>query len=109
MIERRNEERIPTSLSVRIWGLDSSGARFEQDAVARNISAGGALLSGIAQPLRPKDLIVVQYESNKASFRVVWTRPSGNNQKILAAVQRREADECPWRNLLNESVRFGLR
>jgi hypothetical protein len=109
MIERRIEERIPTSLSVRIWGLGSNGERFEQDAVARNISAGGALLSGINQQLRPKDLIVVQYQSNTASFRVVWTRPSENDQKILAAVQRREADECPWRDLLREPATARLR
>jgi len=109
MIERRAEERIPTSLSVRIWGLDSNGERFEQDVVARNISAGGALLSAINQQLRPRDLIVVQYQNNTASFRVVWTRPSENDQKTLAAVQRREADECPWWELLREPASLRLR
>jgi len=100
MMERRGEQRIPVSLKVRIWGIDKVGERFEQEAVARNISGGGALLSGINQALRPRDLLVVQYRANKASFRVVWTRPSGDDRRIIAAVQRREADECPWGELL---------
>ena len=102
MVERRAEERIAVSLRVRVWGLDSSGDRFEEEAVARNISGGGALLTGISKQLRPKDLVVVQYGENKASFRVVWTRASGDGQKNLAAIQRRETDECPWRELLTE-------
>jgi hypothetical protein len=100
MIDRRGEQRIPVCLKVRIWGIDNAGTRFEQEAVARNISSNGALLSGINQALRAKDLVVVQYRANKASFRVVWTRPSGDDRRIIAAVQRREADECPWGELL---------
>jgi hypothetical protein len=109
MIERRTEERIAVSLRVRVWGLDIAGERFEEEAVARNISSGGALLSGISKQLRPKDLIVVQYGESKACFRVVWTRAADDSQKNLAAVQRREADECPWRELLTEQVSLKAR
>jgi hypothetical protein len=99
MIERRTEERIAVSLRVRVWGLDIAGERFEEEAVARNIS----------KQLRPKDLLVVQYGENKACFRVVWTRASDDSQKNLAAVQRRETDECPWRELLTEQVSLKAR
>jgi len=103
MIERRAELRIPVTLSVKIWALDAEGNRFEQDAIARNISSSGALLCGVVPSLRPKDLMVVQYRNRQASFRVVWTRASGGQEKNLAAVQLREADECPWRELIVES------
>jgi len=103
MIERRSEERIPISLPVRVWGLDTGGERFEEEAVARNISGGGALLS-ISRQLRSRDLVIVQYKGNRACFRVVWARASDDSRKNLAAVQRRETDECPWRELLNEAV-----
>src|SRR5215467_14410781 len=104
MLDRRAEFRIPVTLPVKVWGLDAAGTRFEQDAVARNISTCGALLSGILQPLRAKDLIVIQYRNRKAGFRVVWTRNAGGVDKNLAAVQKREIDECPWQELIPEGV-----
>jgi hypothetical protein len=101
MLERRTEERLAADIPVRILGLDSNGVRFEQDAVAENISARGALLSGINQALRPRDLLIIRYREKQACFRVVWTRHSGGERKTQAAVQRREADECPWPELIS--------
>ncbi len=100
IIERRSEQRVPAAIEVRVFGLDAEGTRFEQGAIAANISFGGALLAGLAQTLRPSDLVVVRYRQKQACFRVVWTRNSGNERKIQAAVQRRETDECPWEELL---------
>jgi len=70
--------------------------RFSQVAQACNVSGRGALLSGLDQPLRPEDLIGVQYRKRRAKFRVVWLRDSRGPDKILAAVERLEAEACPW-------------
>jgi hypothetical protein len=100
MVERRREPRIPADLPVRVWGTNAHGISFVQDALARNISGSGALLSTIEQRLRSGDLIGVQYGHKKARFRVVWVRDSGTERKFQAAVQRMEGDECPWQEVL---------
>lgn len=96
MFDRRREPRVPSSLTVLIWGTDIEGQRFAQSAVARNISQHGALLAGIDGQLRPGDLLGVQHGAKRARFRVVWARRSGTQEKTLAAVQRLEAEVCPW-------------
>ena len=95
-VDRRREPRVESDLPVLIWGIDAQGLPFTQSALARNISGHGALLWGIEQLLRCADLIVVQYGKKRARFRVVWTRDSANGEKVRAAVQRLEAEECPW-------------
>jgi hypothetical protein len=95
-VDRRREPRVEPNLRVLIWGIDAQGLPFAQSALARNISRQGALLSGIEQVLRCEDLIVIQYGKKRARFRVVWTRNSDNGEKVRAAVQRLEAEQCPW-------------
>jgi hypothetical protein len=99
-VDRRREPRVESNLPVLIWGIDARGLPFAQKALARNISGQGALLSGIEQLLRCGDLMVVQYGKKRARFRVVWTRDSANGEKVRAAVQRLEAEECPWKEEL---------
>ena len=41
------EMRTPVDLGLRVWGMAADGGVFSQTARARNISGGGALLSGI--------------------------------------------------------------
>jgi len=99
-VDRRREPRVESDLEVLIWGIDAEGLPFTQTALARNISVQGALLSEVKQALRCGDPIVVQYGKERARFRVVWTRDSGNGEKIRAAVQKLEGEECPWRDEL---------
>ncbi|HXY15254.1 MAG TPA: hypothetical protein VEI26_12200 [Terriglobales bacterium] len=99
-VDRRREPRTEPDLAVIIWGIDSQGLPFAQTALARNISGQGALLSGLTQLLRCGDLIAIQYRKSRARFRVVWTRDTANGDKIRAAVQRLESDECPWKDAL---------
>lgn len=95
-VDRRREPRVESNITVLIWGIDAQGLPFTQSALARNISGRGALLLGIEQLLRCGDLIVIQYGKKRARFRVVWTRESANGEKVRAAVQRIEAEQCPW-------------
>ena len=95
-MERRKGFRFPAQLAILVWGINAKGIRFAQPAQACNVSSRGALLSGIEQPLRPEDLIGVQYGGRRAKFRVVWLRDSKGPGKILAAVERLGNEACPW-------------
>jgi hypothetical protein len=98
--DRRREPRIEADLVVTVWGVDTRGDRFLQEARARNISLSGALLSGLDAELRSGDVIGILYTGKKARYRIVWVRESGNGQKVRAAVHRISPDECPWKDLL---------
>ncbi|MGZ4825305.1 MAG: PilZ domain-containing protein [Terriglobales bacterium] len=101
-MERRDEPRFIENLPVRVWVIDERGRRLTQLAVAHNISRGGALLMGLEHQLRCGDLVVVEYRTVKARFRIVWIRDSEGPYKIKAAVQRLEEDRCPWEPVILE-------
>jgi hypothetical protein len=99
-IDRRSEPRTHANFVVTVWGVDTRGERFLQDAQVRDISFNGALLSGIAADLRGGDVIGLLYLGRKARYRVVWVRYDDMGDKIQAAIHRMEADPCPWDELL---------
>lgn len=101
-IDRRREPRTDADLGLMVWGVDTRGDRFLQEARARNISLSGALLTGLDAELRSGDVIGILYAGKKARFRVVWIRASGTSDKVQAAVHRFATDECPWKELLTE-------
>ena len=105
--DRRQEPRWPGNLQVMVWGVDTQGERFLQEAHAREVSLSGALLTGLDADLRSGDVIGVLYGKKKARYRVVWVRYDGGGEKMPAAVHRMSADECPWRELLNEAEGAG--
>lgn len=100
--DRRCEPRRDVGFALMVWGVDTRGERFLQEAYARNISLSGALLSGLDAELRSGDVIGILYAGKKARYRVVWTRHSGTSHKVQAAVHRFAPDECPWKDLLSE-------
>ena len=85
-----------------VWGVNTEGERFLQEAHARELSLSGALLTGLDADLRSGDVIGILYGKKKARYRVVWVRYDGGGEKMQVAVHRLEADECPWRELLSE-------
>ncbi len=101
-IDRRREPRTDADLPLMVWGVDTRGDRFLQQALAREISLSGALLSGLDAELRSGDVIGILYAGKKARYRVVWVRQSGNVEKVQAAVHRIAPDECPWKDLLDQ-------
>ena len=101
-IERRHEPRTGMSFSVIVWGVDTKGDRFVQEAQASEVSLGGALLSGLDVELRSGDVVGIVYVNKKARFRVIWIRMSDVGRKIQAAVHRIDPDVCPWQELLCE-------
>lgn len=103
--ERRREPRFESDLGLLVWGVDSQGERFLQEARARDISLSGALLSGLDAELKSGDVVGILYAGKKARFRVVWIRYDVTGDKMQAAVHRVTEDECPWRDLLPEPPR----
>jgi len=94
--DRRRESRVTADLGLLVWGLDTRGERFMQEARARDISLSGALLSGLDADLRSGDVVGILYAGKKARFRVVWIRYDGAGDKMQVAVHRFSGDECPW-------------
>jgi hypothetical protein len=105
--DRRREPRTDVDIVLTVWGVDTRGDRFLQEAHAREISLSGALLSGLDSELRSGDVIGILYAGRKARYRVVWVRQSGTSHKVQAAVHRFTTDECPWKNLLAEEEVVG--
>jgi hypothetical protein len=101
---RRREQRSDANLPLTVWGIDTRGDRFLQEARARNLSLSGALLQGLNADLRSGDVIGILYAGKKARYRVVWVRESDNGLKVQAAIHRLSADECPWKELLTEET-----
>jgi hypothetical protein len=99
-IDRRGEPRSRTDLKVMVWGVDTRGDRFLQEARAREISLSGALLFGLDVELRSGDVLGVLYAGKKARYRVVWVRYSDCELKVQAAIHRMDPDVCPWLDLL---------
>jgi len=104
IVDRRSEERIPSDVTLLVWGVDTRGERFVQHARAQDISLGGALLCGLESDLRSGDVIGILYAGKKARYRVVWVRYAEATAKLQAAVQRFAGDLCPWADLLQESI-----
>lgn len=102
-IDHRREPRTQANLALTVWGVDTKGERFLQEAQARDISLSGALLTGLDADLSSGDVIGILYARKKARYRVVWIRYHGTGDKMQVAVHRVTADECPWQDLLSAS------
>ena len=103
-IDRRREAREEVDLELLVWGVDTSGERFAEQARAREISLSGALVSGLKTELRSGDVIGLLYAGRKARYRVIWVRYGGTTHRVQAAVQRIEPDPCPWQHLLSNEA-----
>jgi len=103
-IDRRREPREDVNLQVTVWGVDTRGERFLQQAQAREISLSGALLSGLDLELRSGDVLGVLYAGKKARYRVIWVRQSDGPKKVQAAIHRIEPDACPWEELVAQKA-----
>lgn len=99
-MDRRREGRAEIDLPLMVWGVDTKGERFLQEATARDISLSGALITGLDADLRSGDIVGILCGKRRARFRVVWVRYDETGDKMQVAVHRVDADACPWRELL---------
>lgn len=75
---RRREDRVTLGVPVRIWGLDSGGRPFSQQAHTVDITRLGARLRDVTCSVSPGDIIGVQHAKEKARFRVTWVGKAGS-------------------------------
>jgi PilZ domain-containing protein len=100
MADRPNEPRVTIDLPVRAWGMTAEGRPFSQHARAQNISAEGALLTGIESELKVGDVIGVQCDDKKARCTVAWVVNTGAIKKNQVGVKLLADQECPWKAYL---------
>lgn len=95
-MEKRPESRIAAEIPVRVWGMDSDGKPFFQNAIASNLSSEGALLSRIHHKLKEDEIIGVQYGDKKARFHIKWVKASLVPRMFDAGVQILTGQVVPW-------------
>lgn len=100
-MDRRREGRSEIELPLMVWGVDTKGERFLQEATARDISLSGALLTGLDADLQSGDIVGILCGKRKARFRIVWVRYDETGDKMQVAVHRVDPDGCPWIELLS--------
>src|SRR6266536_753350 len=96
----QREPRETADLAVRVWGMSAEGRPFSQSARAQNISADGALLSGVESERKVGDVIGVQCEEKKARCTVVWVMNTGPVKQNQVGVKLVADQECPWKSHL---------
>jgi len=100
MAGQQPEPRVTVDLPVRMWGMTADGHPFSQHARAQNISADGALLSGVENELKVGDVIGVQCDDKKTRCTVVWVMNTGPIKKNQVGVKLLADQECPWKAYL---------
>ncbi|PYX29912.1 MAG: hypothetical protein DMG80_13440 [Acidobacteria bacterium] len=100
MAGQQSEPRITVDLPVRMWGMTADGHPFSQHARAQNISADGALLSGVENELKVGDVIGVQCDDKKTRCTVIWVMNTGPIKKNQVGVKLLADQECPWKTYL---------
>lgn len=95
-MEKRPESRIAADIPVRIWGMDSDGKPFFQNAMASNLSSEGALISRIHHALKQGEIIGVQYGDKKGRFEIKWVKAVGVPKTFEAGVQLLAGQLVPW-------------
>lgn len=95
-MDRRKQPRVFVELPVQIWGMDAHSRPFTQPASLRTISGRGATLQGVDAQLKPGDVVDVQYQGNKAQFRIVWLGKPGTEMQGEVGVENLSADLKLW-------------
>lgn len=83
--DQRKEQRVRIQLPVYVYGSGSS--LNLQSAYTVDISASGARLAGMEEPLKAGEIVKVQCGSRKADFRVVWTGAQGHPSEGQAGLE----------------------
>jgi hypothetical protein len=95
-MDNRRETRVETALPVRIWGIDSYSRPFMQLATVRNISSLGAVLQNVRSKVNPGEIVDVQYEGQKAQFRVIWAGRPGTMEAGEIGLARLPEEPYLW-------------
>jgi hypothetical protein len=106
-MEKRPEPRISADIPVRVWGMDSDGKPFFQNAMATNLSSEGALLSRVTHSLKQGEIIGVQYGDKKGRFEIKWVKAVGAPRTFQAGLQLVVGQTVPWVEVAGENKPAG--
>ena len=84
------------ALPVRIWGVDSYSRPFMQLASVRIFSVRGAVLQNVRAQIRPGEILDVQYEGQRAQFRVIWAGRVGSQAAGEIGLERLPLEPQIW-------------
>ena len=96
-------------MPVRVWGVDANCRPFMQLASVLNISDGGALLDGLRCPLKPGEVVDVQYNNVKAEFLVVWAGKQGTSREGELGLQSLPSQPSIWDGYLDRACEMAGR
>jgi hypothetical protein len=95
-MDRWRESRVDAAFTVRVWGMDRNARPFLELASARNISSMGAVLHGVRAQLNPGEVVDLQYDGQRAQFRVVWMGRAGSYQEGAIGLERLPEEPFIW-------------
>ncbi len=88
---QRQEPRVKVDLSVRVFGLDSRGNAFSQNAKVEEVSPGGARLKDLGCVHTVGETLTVKNGSRTARFKVAWIGDFG-----AVGLESVDADQRFW-------------
>jgi hypothetical protein len=95
-MRKQREQRTPMQLSVRIWGMDSTGKLFSIYTKTVDITAVGARLEGDLLFLQRGSVIGVECGRSRSRFRVVWVGQPGSKRHGQIGIRCLEPGKYIW-------------
>ncbi len=92
----RKSPRIQKNVSVRIFGMDSSGKPFSSSAETLDVSSSGARLVGVYQFEVPGETIGLEVKGKKGRFLVVWIGKKGSKNEGQIGLRSVDAVTTVW-------------
>ncbi|MGA2989652.1 MAG: GGDEF domain-containing protein [Candidatus Korobacteraceae bacterium] len=92
----RREKRMNIALPVQVWGMDSNGELFEQDATTMDITTVGARLKGITHRLERGCVVGIKHQNSKARFRVKWVGAERSQAQGQIGVRLLDEGKLIW-------------
>ena len=95
-MDQLKETHTEAALPVRIWGVDSYSQPFMQLVSVRIFSSLGAVLQNVRAKIRPGEILDVQYEGQRAQFRVIWAGQPGTLSAGELGLERLPLEPQIW-------------
>ena len=100
-MEKRRSGRIRAVLPLKLSGTDMEGGNFCDLALTLDIGSSGARLGSVRRKVPVGSIVVAQHRHRKATFEVVWMRPSNTGDNHFVGVKSIHQRD-PW-GLLNDT------
>ena len=95
-MKQRYGNRTKAVLPVRIKGIDSAGAAFEELVHTLDVTPVGIRLGSIRRELNVMDEVTIFYRQRKMQFRVVWTKKLKGTSEFQIGLKSLTQDKEAW-------------